>query len=283
MYIDQPEQAAYVQQPTWHSTPTENQSWVATPVPSSPSGWESDSPSLWEDLPQQVANGRRDHQGQQSTYSRQSEQVAYGQQPIRDSTSPRIQSRAATPIPSNPPGMNLDSMTPSRSRIWNQAFNLPFDRNRDDLIKQAKTGKPTHVIKKSKRPQKEQKLEGLTAGYAVGAPPETGSRAASRHCPTCTCTQALVSPKNLSVPQSATHELDASHADILTSPSPLRTIPPPNQICQLFVTLRSEECARTARNSPTSGEASARPPTKDAFDVKSPVRIHPPTDDLIRS
>ena len=164
MYTSHPQEAAHPQHPTWHSTSPDNQSWAAAPV--SPSGSDLDSPSLWEDLPQQVANGRPDRQRQQSTYSCQTERAAYGQQPVRDSAPPRVQYRAATPIPSNPPGMDLDSMTLWQLRFWNNTLNLPSDRNRDEMIKQAKTGKPVQVVKKSKRPQKKRNLKSLYAGYA---------------------------------------------------------------------------------------------------------------------
>ena len=155
MHTNQPQEAAYAQRPTWYSTSPDDQS-----------GRDSYSPSLWQFLPQQVANGRQDHEEQQSTYGCQTEQAAYGQQPIRDSTPPRIQSRAAIPIPSNPPGMDLESMTPWKLRLWNNTLNLPSDRNRDQMIKQAKTGKAVQAVKKSKRPQKKRNLKSLYAGYA---------------------------------------------------------------------------------------------------------------------
>ena len=166
MHTRQLEQAAYAQQPIWHSTPPGNQSWAVAPLPSTPPGVDFDTVSPSEFLPQKTAYGNADLQGQQSTYSCQPDQVAYGQQPVRDSTPPRIHSRAATPIPSNSPGMDLESMTPYQLRLLNNTLNLPCDRNRDEMIKQAKTGKPVQVARESKRPQKKRNLESLYAEYA---------------------------------------------------------------------------------------------------------------------
>ena len=188
-YFDSlPEQMAYS-----HPDQQVQQSFrVAAPVPSSR---DSNSPSLWQYLPRQAAYGQSNHIGQQSTYSCQPEQVVHGQQPIRDSTPPRIQSRAATPIPSNPPGMDLDSMAPWQLRLWNNTFDLPSDRNRGDLIKQAKTGKPVREVKRSK--QKKRDLKGFYAGYAVEMQRKTDSGAANKHSSPGSYTQAFVSPKNL--------------------------------------------------------------------------------------
>ena len=197
IHTSQPQEAAYAQQPIWPSASPDTQSWAATLVPSSPSGRDLNSPPLREDSPEQVSNGRQYHQGQQSMYSCELEQVAYGQQPIRDSKPPRILSRAATLIPSNPPGVDSDSMTHRQLRVRNNSLSVPSHLGRDDLIKQAKTAKPIQRVNKSKRSQKRPKPKGLTAGCAVETPPKTRLSAAKKHCPTCTCTQAVVSPKNL--------------------------------------------------------------------------------------
>ena len=62
--------------------------------------------------------------------------------------------------------MDLESLTPYQLRLWNNTLHLPCDRNRDDMIKQAKTGNPVQVAEESKRPQQKRDLKSLYAGYA---------------------------------------------------------------------------------------------------------------------
>ena len=157
---------------------------VAASVPSSPQGMDFDSVSLWEFLPLPPAYGHPKYQGQQSGYISQSQQSDYSQQPVRYSTPPETQSQAAAPVPSSPPGMDFDSMSSYHLRVWNTAFGLPTNRSREDLIRQAKTGERTKVVKGSRHSQENCNLEDLTA-------------AANKHCSTCTCTEPAVSLNNL--------------------------------------------------------------------------------------